>query len=53
VVGAHPVAWMLDEAPAPIAMAPDLFFDGQVFDAAQPAAYAASFDINRAAAHKK
>jgi two-component system, oxyanion-binding sensor len=53
VEGAHPVAWMLDEATAPIAMAPDLFFDGQVFDAAQPAAYAASFDINRAAAHKK
>ena len=52
VEGAHPVAWTLDEASAPIAMAPDLFFDGKVFDAAQPAAYAASFQITRAAPHK-
>lgn len=53
VEGAHAAPWRLDEATAPIPMAPDLFFDGKVFDAAQPGAYAASFEITRAAPHKK
>lgn len=52
VEGAHGQSWMLDEATAPIPMAPDLFFDGKVFDAAQPEAYAASFEVTRAAPHK-
>jgi len=52
VEGAHPECWTLDEATAPIPMAPDLFFDGKVFDAAQPEAYAASFEVTRAAPHK-
>lgn len=52
VEGAHPDGWTLDEASAPIPMAPDLFFDGKVFDAAQPEAYAASFEVTRAAPHK-
>ena len=40
--------WTLDEATAPIAMAPDLFFDGRPFDAAQPERYVAGFEIGRA-----
>ena len=48
VEGAHAGPWTLDEATLPIPMAPDLFFDGKVFDAAQPLAYARSFVIRRA-----
>jgi nitrate/nitrite transport system substrate-binding protein len=48
VEGAHDVAWRLEEASAPINMAPDLFFDGGVFDAAQPRRYLDGFDIGRA-----
>ncbi len=48
VEGAHAERWRLDEAgPVSIDMAPDLFFDGRLFDAAQPQRYAASFDIGR------
>jgi len=47
VEGAHATAWILDEATAPIRMAPDLFFDGRRFDAAQPQRYAAGFEIGR------
>jgi ABC-type nitrate/sulfonate/bicarbonate transport system substrate-binding protein len=47
VEGAHAAAWTLDEATAPIPMAGDLFFDGKVFDAGQPLAYARSFAIRR------
>lgn len=47
VEGLHASAWTLDEATAPIAMAPDVFFDGRKFDAAQPLKYAAGFDIGR------
>jgi nitrate/nitrite transport system substrate-binding protein len=47
VEGLHASPWTLDEATSPIAMAPDLFFDGGRFDAAQPLAYAAGFDIGR------
>ena len=36
VEGLHRSNWVLDEATVPIAMSPDLFFDGQTFDAAQP-----------------
>jgi nitrate/nitrite transport system substrate-binding protein len=47
VEGAHAVAWQLDEASQPVLMAPDLFFDGRLFAAAQPQSYAASFEIGR------
>jgi nitrate/nitrite transport system substrate-binding protein len=47
VEGAHPAPWRLDEATTPIAMAPDLFFDGRLFDAAQPERYLAGFSIRR------
>jgi ABC-type nitrate/sulfonate/bicarbonate transport system substrate-binding protein len=47
VEGLHSASWTLDEATAPIAMAPDLFFDGRKFDAAQPGKYAAGFEIGR------
>jgi nitrate/nitrite transport system substrate-binding protein len=45
VEGAHSAAWLLDEASQPIRMAPDTFFDGRLFDAAQPERYARSFEI--------
>lgn len=48
VEGLHASAWTLDEATSPIAMAPDVFFDGRRFDAAQPRKYAAAFEIGRA-----
>jgi ABC-type nitrate/sulfonate/bicarbonate transport system substrate-binding protein len=48
VEGVHASAWQLDEASlAPIRMAPDLFFDGRLFDAGQPERYAQSFAIGR------
>ena len=47
VEGLHSAAWVLDEATAPIAMAPDLFFDGRRFDAGQPRRYAEGFAIRR------
>ena len=47
VEGAHPEPWRLDEATSPIRMAPDVFFDGRPFDAAQPARYARGFAIGR------
>jgi hypothetical protein len=47
VEGLHTAPWTLDEATAPIAMAPDVFFDGRRFDAVQPHRYAAGFEINR------
>jgi nitrate/nitrite transport system substrate-binding protein len=48
VEGAHASAWQLDEASlAPIRMAPDLFFDGRLFDAGQPERYARGFAIGR------
>jgi nitrate/nitrite transport system substrate-binding protein len=37
--------WTLSEASAPIAMGPDRFFDGRVFDPAKPIDYLAGFDI--------
>lgn len=50
VEGLHASPWTLDEATAPIAMAPDLFFDGGRFDAAQAERYAAGFQIGRVSA---
>jgi len=47
VEGAHAAPWMLDEATQPMRMAPDLFFDGRRFDAAQPQRYATGFEIGR------
>ncbi len=37
----------LDEATAPLAMGPDLFFDGRAADAAQPDRFLAGFEIAR------
>jgi ABC-type nitrate/sulfonate/bicarbonate transport system substrate-binding protein len=48
VEGAHTDAWRLDEATSPIRMGPDLFFDGRLFDAAQPARYARGFALGSA-----
>lgn len=46
VEGGHATPWRLDEASrAPIRMAPDLFFDGGLFDAGQPEKYARSFPV--------
>ncbi len=36
--GIHPGPWVLTDATAPIPMGPDLFFDGAVFDPADPLA---------------
>jgi len=47
VEGLHGGSWTLDEATAPIPMGPDAFFDDRPFDAAQPHAYAAGFEITR------
>ena len=47
VEGLHASVWTLDEASVPIAMAPDRYFDGRRFDAAQPATYAAGFEVGR------
>jgi nitrate/nitrite transport system substrate-binding protein len=47
VEGAHAAPWQLDEASFPIRMAPDLFFDHRLFDAAQPQRYAQGFEISR------
>jgi nitrate/nitrite transport system substrate-binding protein len=52
VEGLHSASWVLDEATAPIAMAPDLFFDGRRFDAEQPRRYAEGFEIGRLGAAK-
>ena len=43
--GTHAAPWTLSEASAPIAMGPDRFFDGRVFDPARPIDYLAGFDI--------
>lgn len=47
VEGAHAEPWLLEEASQPMRMAPDLFFDGRVFDAAQPLSYARGFEVGR------
>jgi len=45
IEGSHAAPWTLAEASAPIAMGPDRFFDGGVFDPARPIDYLAGFDI--------
>jgi ABC-type nitrate/sulfonate/bicarbonate transport system substrate-binding protein len=45
--GGHTESWTLDQATAPIAMGPDAFFDGRVFDPRQPLRYAREFEITR------
>jgi len=44
--GLHAGAWTLDAASTPIAMGPDRFFDGRVFDPQRPVDYLAGFDIH-------
>jgi hypothetical protein len=53
VEGAHATPWQLDEATFPIRMAPDVFFDGRLFDAAQPERYARGFAVGRLAGADK
>jgi two-component system, oxyanion-binding sensor len=43
VEGAHAEAWSLDG----VAMAPDLFMDGRIFDPQSPDEYAAGFAVKR------
>lgn len=43
--GTHAEPWTLTEATAPIAMGPDLFFDGAVFDPRDPVAYLRGFAV--------
>jgi nitrate/nitrite transport system substrate-binding protein len=45
--GGHAEPWILEQATAPIPMAPDLFFDGRVFDPRQAERYAAAFPVSR------
>jgi len=43
--GIHAAPWTLIEASAPVAMGPDRFFDGRVFDPTRPIDYLAGFEI--------
>lgn len=45
--GGHAEPWVLEQATGPVPMAPDLFFDGRVFDPRQAETYAAGFPISR------
>lgn len=45
VEGAHSAPWTLEQASAPIAMGPDRFFDGRIFDPARPVEYLGNFEI--------
>ncbi len=44
--GTHARGWMLTEASSPIAMGPDRFFDGRIFDPMDPLGYLAGFDVH-------
>ncbi len=44
--GVHDVAWTLERASAPIAMGPDLFFDGEGFDPDHPVAHLESHALS-------
>jgi nitrate/nitrite transport system substrate-binding protein len=45
--GGHDAPWVLDLATTPIAMAPDAFQDGGIFDPRQPDRYVQAFAISR------
>jgi len=45
--GIHAGPWTLDAGCIPVAMGPDLFFDGTTFDPADPIAYLSGFDLHR------
>jgi two-component system, oxyanion-binding sensor len=45
--GRHARGWMLSEATSPIAMGPDRFFDGRLFDPTDPVGYLAGFDVHQ------
>jgi len=45
--GSHDAPWSLTGVGAPIAMGPDRFFDGRVFDPNRPIDYLAGFDIGK------
>jgi len=44
--GAHPTPWVLEQATAPIAMAPDRFLDGTIFDPHDLPRYLESLEIS-------
>ena len=44
--GSHAKGWTLNEASSPIAMGPDLFFDGGKFDPLKPADYLKTFPVH-------
>lgn len=44
--GIHPRGWTLTEASTPLAMGPDLLFDGGTFDPADPVAYLEGFAVH-------
>ena len=50
VEGRHAAPWSLEEATKPIAMTPDRFFDGRLFDPAGAQPYVRSFSVGRARA---
>ncbi|MAQ18846.1 MAG: nitrate ABC transporter [Sandaracinus sp.] len=43
--GVHPHAWLLSDASQPVAMGPDMFMDGRVFDPSNVDAYVSGFTI--------
>ena len=43
--GTHSHAWLLTEASRPVAMGPDCFMDGRVFDPSNVDAYVSGFAI--------
>jgi len=45
--GMHSVPWILTDASQPIAMGPDLFFDGMTFDPDEPLAYLQALTVHR------
>ena len=47
--GTHAEAWTLQDATAPIAMGPDLFFNGDVFDPSEILSYIDGFEVKNMA----
>lgn len=47
IEGRNAGAWTLEAATRPIAMGADLFFDGRIFDPADPLRYLAGFEVKR------
>ena len=45
--GSHAGSWLLQDASAPIAMGPDRFFDGRLFDPQQLVDYLSGFEVHQ------